>query len=400
MYCTSELLCIVAWHACAVTRHNATQAHCALQVRISSGSSGNSSEIHNLDRREAQSPKSFTRNFSEAETAVTAALSAKRPVSAAAGGKRLTAAASDSTKDRSLKSLAQSTAAAAGVQEGNAHAEQPAGLQQLRALAGSQANSPAGHVQLDKEAAQKLGQLADTPLTDWQSPAALAASHPDAHARSNAVRADDTPEAASKGSPTPSWDDTTPLTPITLNINVFGGKDEHAGSTDPHGSPGPQGGSYKTTASSLSGHDLSDQLSHAAALQHQQQSAVHNPPVQADLLAVTVEKDTLAVDKAPAAATHSKQHKAPQDAALHSQSPDAAVAESVTMVSTATGPAALYGMQSSGADELAAAAAAGTAGSPWDPQQGPRLLESLSDFSSFNSSLSMLQQLAGKSCPP
>lgn len=51
---------------------------------------------------------------------------------------------------------------------------------------------------------------------------------------------------------------------------------------------------------------------------------------------------------------------------------------------------------SAGADELAEAAAH-MAGSPWDPRQGPKLLESLSDFSSFNSSLSMLQQLAGKS---
>ena len=56
----------------------------------------------------------------------------------------------------------------------------------------------------------------------------------------------------------------------------------------------------------------------------------------------------------------------------------------------------LHPVGSAGADELAEAAAQ-MAGSPWDPQQGPKLLESLSDFSSFNSSLSMLQQLAGKS---
>ena len=55
---------------------------------------------------------------------------------------------------------------------------------------------------------------------------------------------------------------------------------------------------------------------------------------------------------------------------------------------------------SAGQAELAEAAAQ-LQGSPWDPRQGPKLLESLSDFSSFNSSLSMLQQLAGNvSCWP
>lgn len=60
------------------------------------------------------------------------------------------------------------------------------------------------------------------------------------------------------------------------------------------------------------------------------------------------------------------------------------------------GALGLHPIGSAGADELTEAAAH-MAGSPWDPRQGPKLLESLSDFSSFNSSLSMLQQLAGKS---
>lgn len=356
------------------------------------------SEIDILDEKDAQSSKSFTRTLSEAQTAVSAALATKRPVSAAADGKRLTAAVSDSTKDRSLKSLAQSTAAAAAVQDSSSHAEPPAGLQQLRALAGSQANSPAGHVQLDQEAAQRLGQLADTPLIDWHSPAVPAAARSDAHARPNAVHADGTPEAASQGSPIPSWDDTTPLTPITLNINVLGGpKDEHAASTDPHGSPVRQGCSYNTPAPSLGGRDPSHLQSHAVATQEQQQSA-HVAPVLAELPAVTLDSGNVAVNIAPAAAADTNKHMAPQNPPSHSQPPNATVAEPVRMAPTATGPAALHGMQSSGADELAAAAA-GTAGSPWDPQQGPRLLESLSDFSSFNSSLSMLQELAGKSCP-
>ncbi|KAA6425287.1 MAG: hypothetical protein FRX49_04781 [Trebouxia sp. A1-2] len=51
---------------------------------------------------------------------------------------------------------------------------------------------------------------------------------------------------------------------------------------------------------------------------------------------------------------------------------------------------------SSGAADLTEAAA-GMTGSPWDPKQGPKLIESLNDFSSFSGSFSMLQQLAGKS---
>ena len=42
-------------------------------------------------------------------------------------------------------------------------------------------------------------------------------------------------------------------------------------------------------------------------------------------------------------------------------------------------------------------AAAGMTSSPWDPKQGPKLIESLNDLSSFSGSFSMLQQLAGKS---
>jgi len=71
----------------------------------------------------------------------------------------------------------------------------------------------------------------------------------------------------------------------------------------------------------------------------------------------------------------------------------------VTHQSQPVDPAKPHGPQhveSAGAADLAEATA-GMTGSPWDPKQGPKLIESLNDLSSFSGSFSMLQQLAGKS---
>ena len=76
-----------------------------------------------------------------------------------------------------------------------------------------------------------------------------------------------------------------------------------------------------------------------------------------------------------------------------------APSSTVTRQSQLVDPAKPHGPQhvgSAGAADLTEAAA-GMTGSPWDPKQGPKLIESLNDFSSFSSSFSMLQQLAGKS---
>ncbi len=76
-----------------------------------------------------------------------------------------------------------------------------------------------------------------------------------------------------------------------------------------------------------------------------------------------------------------------------------AQSSTVTHQSQLVDPAKPHGPQhvgSAGAADLTEAAA-GMTGSPWDPKQGPKLIESLNDFSSFSGSFSMLQQLAGKS---
>ncbi|KAL0019924.1 hypothetical protein WJX77_010272 [Trebouxia sp. C0004] len=77
----------------------------------------------------------------------------------------------------------------------------------------------------------------------------------------------------------------------------------------------------------------------------------------------------------------------------------AAQSSTVAHQSQLVDPAKPHGPQHVGSAEAAdlTEAAAGMTGSPWDPKHGPKLIESLNDFSSFSSSFSMLQQLAGKS---
>ena len=247
-------------------------------------------------------------------------------------------------------------------------------------------------MQPDPKAANKLEQLASVPLTDWQSPAvktaSLAIHTADATSRDGA---DVGSSAMNKGSPTFSWGPhMTPPQPVNLKINVFA--DSHGSSqAELHGSKGDKlnhegrrgSSSYEgpllkavehlhnSTASATAG---GPSKHHPGRTQTDAATALDQQPVPASEAAPDEQsRVTLPVPELSASEAAHNQHSS----------------------ASLPAPSGLSGMHSSGADELAAAVS-GVAGSPWDPKQGPKLLESLSDFSSFNSSLNMLQQLAGK----
>lgn len=377
MYELSHMHCD-AWHAAAEHEHDSSNVY-IVQVRVSLGSSDQLSDSDIVADTRAE----FSRSSPIHLMGKTAAPKAAKQPASASAGYGLTAAAPNRPQDKSLKALAQAAAAAAA--RDSPHGKQPAALQQLRALAGSPATSPAGHVQLDKDAAQKLTELADVPLTSWQSPAALPAGHAACAAANSA--SGQSHGVADQGSPASSWGGISPPRPITLNINVLEGHDgrglREAGSLS---SPGQHQNLVDRAAISHVGSGGHEHQLHGLAVHHNKPAdnsasvQSHKKPVAAS------DSDTDVHRQMPQSGDGTEKQLLVPSAAVKSQTAGAAVKLR----------ADLYGMHCSGADELAAAIA-GTAGSPWDPQQGPKLLESLSDFSSFNSSLNMLQQLAGKS---
>ena len=328
--------------------------------------------------------------------------------------------------------------------------QQPA-LAQLRALAGV-ADSPQMPHHIGKSASE-LTDLASVPLSQWQfgntgtahavwqadstptkpSPSGLSAvsGGDPGSAQSTPGFTGGTPAGGRAASP--SWGPSEPPQPIHLEIKVLGDGDHsdrspaasRAGSKadSVHDSPGQQSPVKKSAGAGSFGfeagygtHAGATNASHqspsaASAAEDAASAGMHGGMTsKAPLSAATgisagggTDTDRNAeIGKTSAqAATLSASMQAPATAfGLNLNGTDAGPAASLTHqgLNPVSGAVAhgVHPVGSAGADELAEAAAQ-MAGSPWDPRQGPKLLESLSDFSSFNSSLSMLQQLAGKS---
>lgn len=387
-----------------------------LQVSNSSGSSGRPNNSDGFAVTDAQSSQALLDQPNCTPTALLDAV-AQQPANAAAAV-RLVAATANVHQDKSLKALAEA-ATAEGLQgkclkalaqaaaaNDNPQAKQPAALQQLRALAASSASSPSAPLHLNRQAAHQLEEVARVALTDWESPAAQTAStglgRSATDARLEASKQGSSyAGAVNRGSPVPSWGGMSPQKPVNLNIKVFGGGQDITNKDDSHSSRSPSHNLIDRTAPVMNGGSGPWQQSDSNAV-HQHTSAVSAVPGllsrdHADA-GVAFPSDSTTGFLTQAATSAGLEPRSFSASAAASQQGSAgfnASAALYNMHQSGASPAGLYGMQSSGADELAAAAA-GAAGSPWDPKQGPKLLESLSDFSSFNSSLTMLQQLAGK----
>ena len=330
-------------------------------MRTSAGSSGklSDSDIFAITHAEAADP---CPTQALAQPALVTELAVMRDVAQLRDSKRAVEAGlrkpATRIQDKSLKALAQAAA------DSPAH-KAPSALQQLRALAGSAANSPATPMQ-PKTVAQGLKDVAGIPLSEWHSSAGRLASATAAHvhtSRTPARSGDSLVSSTSAGvgwrSPGANWGALTPPQPVNLNIKVLG---DSPSADALRGSDGL--------------YDLGSQImTHSRG--HQVKAGSDAPAGALDAGTTT---EALSADH-----TMGRHGQGSLPANHHEPALDP---QSV--------PGALHGVHSAGADELTAAMA-GATGSPWDPQQGPKLLESLSDFSSFNSSLSMLQQLAGKS---
>ena len=319
-----------------------------------------------------------------------------------------------SSESRAANSPLGPATSSTGKSSADAHSQRPPALAQLRALAGA-ADSPQMLHEIDKSA-NELSDLANVPLSQWQFGNAGTAhavwqadstpTRPSAQGGSEPVSAQSAlgftgAETAGGGAGSPSWGPSEPPQPVHLEIKVLGDEESsdrslasRAGSRADLGqdSPGEQILAKKHMGVSSFGFEAG-YGTHAGVADagHQISSTAAGA----------------AAGKAPlceAATSSTSLPMQPMAPGLASNDADAggaagsAASVSQRGMNTASGAHVhgVYPVRSAGADELAEAAAQ-LAGSPWDPRQGPKLLESLSDFSSFNSSLSMLQQLAGKS---
>ena len=302
-----------------------------------------------------------------------------------------------------------------GRSSADAQGHQLPGLAQLRALAGV-ADSPQMLHQIENSA-NELSDVASVPLDQWQF-----GNTGTAHA---VWQADSTPprqsatglsepvsaqpllgftgaESAVGRAASPTWGPSEPPQPVHLEIKVLGDGDisdrspaSRAGSraASVHDSPREHSLARKHTGVGSFGFEAG----------YGSQAGV--PDADNQLLG-TAAGDTAAAgmtSKAPVSEAATSSASMPMQTtapglASNCTAAGSAASESQQGVNPASGAHVhdAYPVGSAGADELAESAAQ-LAGSPWDPRQGPKLLESLSDFSSFNSSFSMLQQLAGKS---
>jgi len=333
--------------------------------------------------------------------------------------------------------------------------QQLPGLSQLRALAGV-ADSPQPPSQL-KKTAKELTDLASVPLSQWQfgnnatahavwqadttpakqaSPNSAAADIKPRRSHDKLPPAHDSalPRVASAAPPT-SWGPSEPPNPVTLKLKVMGDGDspdevpaisrdaslrssaEDQNTAAGHGFGTGGFGFEAGYGSRMHGIHASDQPP-AAGTSAMAGTEANVTGSEAGSGTGGFEGAGIFADGSGAmqtadSAVSSRQHSVtdgahftavpgghPHAAGGFAQQGTAALAGAASsQQSQALNPGrspGLQGLGSAGADELAEAASRMT-GSPWDPKQGPKLLESLSDFSSFNSSLSMLQQLAGKS---
>lgn len=320
------------------------------------------------------------------------------------------------------------------------HGQQLPGLSQLRALAGV-ADSPQPQSQL-KKTAGNLTDLASVPLSQWQfgnngtnhavwqaeSPPLKQAGTPSpgggrkSWTPARSVSASAQPEsslfrAASPAASPTAWGPSEPPKPVSLQIQVHG--DAHRAETGlassrdgwTHSSAGDKGVAVAASRGSDAG-GFGFEAGYGSqrlgtANVHQPTSAVAAASASASArvpagIFADGSRTMQAVDTSmsstqpsgSAGPTH------PSKAGTVAEQGPAAVLSNIpsqqNQTPDADRPYARQDLGSAGANELAEAAS-GMSGSPWDPKHGPKLLESLSDFSSFNSSLSLLQQLAGKS---
>ena len=319
--------------------------------------------------------------------------------------------------------------------------QQVPALSQLRALAGT-ADSPQMPPQMSKSA-NELTELASVPLSQWQfgntgtvhavwqadthltGQPSTGLSHAPANSPVKAQSSPTLSQVQSTGARTgsPTWGPSEPPQPVHLKITVLGdadGSDRSAAS--------PSGSKAASVRSSLgeqfpSGHKAFSSSSVGFEAGYGAHSDAANAKHQpgspaASAAAANVENDSTGKVLMPKADRgHAdgmgtgdySEHGLPSSELLAStvSVPAATTAQGASLTSAGahtlqTNPGggvnahSLRPVGSAGADELADSAAQ-MAGSPWDPRQGPKLLASLSDFSSFTSSISMLQQLAGKS---
>lgn len=326
-----------------------------------------------------------------------------------------------------------------GKSSADAQGQRPPALAQLRALAGV-ADSPQMLHQIGKSA-DELSDLASAPLSQWQfgntgtahavwqadsTPKGHSATGPSEPVSAQSVLGFTGAESAGGRAASPSWGPSEPPQPVHLEIKVLG----NGGSSDrpsasragptadsAHDSPpDPTIAEEKHAGASSFGVEAG-YGSHAgvADASRQSSSTAAGTAAAAGLTSKALQSEVAGV---PAVGTGKPQNagsiataSAKADTSSAS-APAQAKAAGLASAGAAAGSAAANSHQgvhpgahggqnahpvgSAGAVELAEAAGQ-LEGSPWDPRQGPKLLESLSDFSSFNSSLSMLQQLAGKS---
>lgn len=322
----------------------------------------------------------------------------------------------------------------------DAQGHRPPALAQLRALAGV-ADSPQTPHQIGKSA-NELTDLASVPLSQWQfgntgtahavwqadsSPARQSTAGVGGRTIREPASVQATPgltgaeSARGGGVASPSWGPADPPQPVHLEIKVLGDGDScdsspassvwpKADSVQGSRGRGPPAMAGSLVAGSFGfeagygGHSSSPNASHqssdTAAAAVLGSAGMHGGKA---IKALTFTAEGAFADgsdigvKAPTDTTPltASASASMQAAAIPAAQVPRQGGPSQHPVSEA-GAQGLHSIGSAGADELAEAAAQ-MGGSPWDPRQGPKLLESLSDFSSFNSSLSMLQQLAGKS---
>ena len=298
-----------------------------------------------------------------------------------------------------------------GKSSADAQGQWPPALAQLRALAGV-ADSPQMLHQIGKSA-DELSDLASVPLSQWQfgktgtahavwhadsTPTGQSASGNNQSVSAQSVLGFTGAESSGGRAASPSWGPSEPPQPVHLEIKVLGDGDSpdrspasradyRAGSA--HGSLGEQTLAEKHIGIGSFGFEAGYGTHADVAVARGQL-----PSTAVSAIAAAGVTSTAPLSKAATSSTSMPMQSTASRKAPH----DAAASLSQQGVSPASGACVhdAHPIGSVGADERVEAATQ-LAGSPWDPRQGPKLLESLSDFSSFNSSLSMLQQLAGRS---
>lgn len=321
-----------------------------------------------------------------------------------------------------------------GKSSADAQAQRPPALAQLRALAGV-ADSPQTLHQIGKSA-DELSNLASAPLSQWQfgnSGTAHAVWQAGRTSRGHAATGPSEPvstqsdfsgaESAGGRAASPRWGPSEPPQPVHLEIKVLskeGSSDRPSASRagpradSPHDSLREPtvleekyaGGSSFGVEAGYGNHagvTLASCQSHSTAAGTAAAAGMAGKPshsATAGALAVgsgtSQDAGSVATALAKADASSASRPAQAKAAGLASAAGSAAAVGHQGFHPGAHVGQNAHPVGSAGAAELAEAAGQ-LEGSPWDPRQGPKLLESLSDFSSFNSSLSMLQQLAGKS---